>query len=71
MPSEEKTPLVSEPSGSSAELARLARADPLHPEALVAAEEQRVAVGGDVFDVGRADAANLRLHLACRWPRIV
>ncbi len=38
------------------------RPDPLHPEALVAAEQQRVAVGGDVFDVGGADAADLRFH---------
>src|SRR3954447_25588633 len=46
-----------------AQLARLARADAPHPQPLVAAEEQRVAVAGDVFDVGRADALDLRPHL--------
>ena len=66
LPSEEKTPLVSEPSGSSVELAGLAGADPLHPEALVAPEEQRAAVGGDVFDVGRADAARPAASPSCR-----
>src|SRR4051794_37302216 len=45
-----------------AELARLARADALDPQALVAAEQQRVAAAGDVFDIGRADAAHLRFH---------
>ena len=40
-PSEEKTELVFEPSASSAQLAGPVRADPLDPEALVAAEEQQ------------------------------
>src|ERR1700761_1580982 len=39
-----------------------AGADLLHPQAAVAAEDQRVALRRDVFDVGRADAADQRLH---------
>ena len=50
-------------SSGGAELARPAVADPLDPEALVAPEEQRVAIGADVFDVGRAGAGDLRPRL--------
>src|SRR5207342_2502809 len=44
--------------GDLAELARPAAADPLHPEALVAAEEDRLAVRSHVFDESRAGAAD-------------
>ena len=59
-PSEEKTELVEELSATSAQLVGGAGADPLHPEALVAAEEQHARRRGDVFDEGRAGAGDQR-----------
>ena len=63
LPSEEKTRVGLRPVGQFAELAGRAGADPLHPEAAVAPEEDQVPVRGDVFDVGRAGAGDQRLRL--------
>src|ERR1700742_3342719 len=51
------------PVGQFGDLLGALRADLLYPEAAVAAEDQRVALRRDVFDVGRADAFDQRLHL--------
>src|SRR5262249_54388094 len=57
--------------GQVAELAGPAVADPLHPEALVAPQEQRVAIRADVFDVCRAGTRDLRaLALAVAAHRV-
>ena len=60
--------------GQFGQLPRAAGADPLLPEAAVAAEDQRAALRRDVFDVGRADAFDQRLTLvpsasSCRCRR--